>query len=306
MKGLQVYFLGFAIGVNMLMAGHLSAQHTELVPSDSASMPEENFTHELRFAQYLTDKDAFEEAIFVLSNLNSLTLTVPQRDSLRYSLGWNAYSAKQLGLASRSLLTVSSQSPYYLKSQFFGNYSRAFQGQTDSAYAALNQLTVPDATLNELKAVELAGISLLKRDYDAFNQHRQGFTYASYALSTEEKRMDDYAHKLQSFKRKSPVLAGLYSAVVPGLGKIYAGKKRQGIASLLPILSMGLLTYEGLRKDGVKSARFISFGTLFTVFYVGNIWGSVLSVKIKRNEFNREYDNKILFDMHIPMRNLFQ
>jgi hypothetical protein len=92
---------------------------------------------------------------------------------------------------------------------------------------------------------------------------------------------------------------------VPGLGKIYSGKKKQGIAAFLPVMSLALLTYEAYRMDGVKSARFIGFGALFGVFYIGNIWGSTLSVKIKQNEFNREYDNKILFDMHIPLRNLF-
>ena len=101
------------------------------------------------------------------------------------------------------------------------------------------------------------------------------------------------------------MLAGVYSAVLPGAGKFYAGRKKQGIASFLPILSLGAITYESYRKAGIKNARTLVFGSLFSVFYVGNIWGSVLAVKIKQKEFDREYDNKILFDMHIPLRNLY-
>jgi hypothetical protein len=60
-----------------------------------------------------------------------------------------------------------------------------------------------------------------------------------------------------------------------------------------------------LRKDGVSSPRFIIYGSLFSLFYIGNIWGSALSVKIKRQEFNEKIDEQILFDMHIPLRTLF-
>lgn len=101
------------------------------------------------------------------------------------------------------------------------------------------------------------------------------------------------------------MLAGIYSALIPGAGKFYAGKKKQGIAAFLPILSLGAITYESYRKAGIRNARTIAFGSIFSVFYIGNIWGSALAVKIKDKEFNREYDNKILFDMHIPLRNLY-
>jgi len=263
------------------------------------------FAEELRFAQYLSDKDAFEEAIYVLRQWQPDQLPGDQRDSLRFHLGWNAYRLKQLGLAARNLRAVTPASAYYPRAQFFGHYCLAFDGKVDSAYASLERLSFPDSVQAELQALELAGLALLKRDYATFARHQQRFTYRSYALTNEEKRLGQYADKLKAFPRKSMFLAGLYSAVIPGLGKVYAGKPKQGIAAFLPLLSLGLLTYEGLRKDGVRSARFIGFGSLFTLFYVGNIWGSALAVRVRRNEFNREYDNKILFDLHIPLRNLF-
>lgn len=262
------------------------------------------FTQEWRFAQYLSDKDAFDEAAYVLNNIKPDGLTPAQSDSLLFFRGWIAYSTKALDEASQQLLQVSPNSVFYLKSQYFGAYCLAFQGHRQQAVEVLQNTPATDSSLHELKALQLGGIALLQRQYDQYDRHRQAFSYGSYAMANEEKRMDDYRKQLQSVKRRSPVVAGLYSAIVPGLGKIYAGKTKQGIASFLPVLTLGLLTYEGLRKDGPLSARFIGFGSLFTVFYVGNIWGSVLSVKIKRSEINRVYDNKILFDMHIPIRNL--
>ena len=148
-------------------------------------------------------------------------------------------------------------------------------------------------------------MALLRRDYGAFEQYQRSFTYSSYVMEKEEKNMGAYGTGLRSYRSKSPFLAGVYSAVIPGAGKFYAGKKRQGIAAFLPVISLAAVTYEAYRKGGVRSARFIGFGSLFSLFYIGNIWGSVLSVRVKEKEFYRAYDNKILFDLHIPLRNLY-
>lgn len=263
-----------------------------------------SFGKEWRFAQYLSDKDAFEEAVYVLEQLEPMAQTKAQNDSLTYLRGWLAYTTKELAVAHQKLLSVSINSPFYTRSRYFGAYCLAFAGNQDSARVVMQTLPTPDSTFHELKALQLAGVALLQRRYDEYDQHRKAFRYTSYALVNEQRRFNKYDSTLRGEKHRSPFVAGLYSAVLPGLGKVYAGKSKQGIAAFLPILSLGLLTYEGLRKDGPRSARFIGFGSLFTLFYVGNIWGSILSVKVKRNEFKREYDNKILFDMHIPVRSL--
>ena len=265
------------------------------------------FSKELRFAQYLQDKDANAEAIHVLLHIDTSSLSVRQKDSLFYMIGWAAYSSKRLDTSINNLLKVSPAFPLYTKARFFSAWCEAFQGRSDSAGLLLREYPTnhSDSTLAELRNFELAGIDLLQRDYMGFAERQRQFTYSSYIDSKEEHRMNGYYDKMKGFRRRSPVLAGVYSALVPGLGKFYAGKKKQGIAAFLPILSLAALTYEGYRKDGVKSVRFIGFGTLFSIFYIGNIWGSTLAVRIRRNEFYKQYDNKILFDMHIPLRNFF-
>lgn len=270
----------------------------------TASCQTTPFSREWRFARYLADKEATDEAAFVLQKFDRQLLTAPQRDSLAYLTGWLAYSAKSLDEAGLHLLSVSPSSPFYLKSQYFGAYCLSFQHRQDSARAIMENLPAPDSTLRELRALQQAGVALLQRRYARYDTLRQQFSYSSYALSAEETRFDAYRQGLAAQKRRLPAVAGLLSAVVPGLGKVYAGKAKQGIAAFLPVLTLGLLTWEGYRKDGPTSLRFLGFGSLFTVFYIGNIWGSTLAVKVRRDEFNRGYDNKILFDMHIPLRNL--
>ena len=113
-------------------------------------------------------------------------------------------------------------------------------------------------------------------------------------------------------KKKSPALAGLMSAVIPGTGKIYAGYKGQGLAAMITVGILGVSAAESYfrpfdrsGKKGYKSPEFIAFGSLFTIFYVGNLWGSVLSVKLAREHELREINDEILFDMHIPLRRIF-
>jgi hypothetical protein len=169
----------------------------------------------------------------------------------------------------------------------------------------LNQIKFDNTRFEELRSFELAGIALLERDFKTFENLQQNFTYSYFPLVKQEKNFVEYGINLQSYSSKSKGLAALYSAILPGSGKVYAGRLGDGISSFLLVSSLGLITAENLNKSGIKSVKTILFGSMFTVFYVGNIWGSYFSVQIQNEEFNNEMDNKILFDLHIPLRTIF-
>ena len=158
---------------------------------------------------------------------------------------------------------------------------------------------------NQFKNFQFAGLALLKKDYQNFSDYATNFSFSNYAFGNEEKKLNEYKQKMISHRKKSPFIAATLSAIIPGAGKWYAGKKKEALGAFLPILSSGLLALEGYNKGGLKDARFLIFGSLFTTFYIGNIWGSSFAVKISQTEFENKYENKILFDMHIPLRNLF-
>jgi hypothetical protein len=95
-------------------------------------------------------------------------------------------------------------------------------------------------------------------------------------------------------KKKSPAIAGLYSALIPGSGKLYCGKKSQFTTIFLSNAALGLQTWEAGVKDGTNSARFIISGIIFSFFYIGNIWGSILEARNYTRELNKELENEIL------------
>jgi TM2 domain-containing membrane protein YozV len=269
------------------------------------SVAQNSFSNDIKFVQYLADKEMYKEAVYVLGKVDTSEISLNEKDTLHYQLGWMLYNLKLLKPSANSLLKVSHQSNYYLKSRNFAAYNLAYLGNTDSAKIIYDSIRSKDNVLLELRNFELAGIALLERDTNEFSRLRQNFTYSSYTFANEEKKIEQYYKEMSQFKHKSPFLAGLYSAVIPGAGKFYAGKKLQAIGAFLPIVSTAILTYEAYRKGGVSSARFITYGSVFAIFYVSNIWGSVLAVKVRNNDFNKNYDNKVLFSMHIPLRNFF-
>lgn len=269
------------------------------------SAQQKSFEEELRFANYLIGKSLYQEALDVLSKLDTAGMSSDQKDIFFYTIGWAAYQFKELELAETSLMKVSSHYEEYRKSRAFAAYTLAHRGNYKKAEEIYNTVPVLDSIEAELILVQHAGLALLQKQYKRYDSLRKGFSYSSYLFQQEETRMDRFHSEMMAHKTKSPFLAGLYSAVIPGAGKWYAGKKKQAIAAFLPVASLGAVAYEAYRKGGVKSARFIVFGSIFSLFYVGNIWGSALSVNVERNEFNREYENKILFNMHIPLRNLY-
>lgn len=94
--------------------------------------------------------------------------------------------------------------------------------------------------------------------------------------------------------RRSPLLGATYSLIIPGLGKWYAGKKRQAWNMFLANAALGLQSYEAWRKDGFQSTRFIIFGSLFSVAYITNIVGSAISV----NKSKRDYRYQLHYEIN--------
>lgn len=89
--------------------------------------------------------------------------------------------------------------------------------------------------------------------------------------------------------RKLPFIAGLLSAVVPGLGRIYDGRWADGLMAFTLIASSGLAAYHYNQKDNRGAEAF--YGGLTAAFYLGDIYGSAMGAEIyNRRERERAAD----------------
>jgi len=158
---------------------------------------------------------------------------------------------------------------------------------------------------DRLRGFQLAGMALLDRDFDLFARQAQALEGTGHLMQEQALRLKEYHGRLLSERGRSPLLAGLLSAAVPGLGKVYAGKPAEGVAGFLYLAVMGATTWDFYRGAGPRSALFILSASVTGIFYLGNIAGSATAVRRQNKEFNHEMDQRILFDLHIPLRNAF-
>ncbi len=89
---------------------------------------------------------------------------------------------------------------------------------------------------------------------------------------------------------KSPFRAGLYSAVIPGAGKLYCRRRADALQSFSTCAICAWQAYSGFNRDGTKSVKGWIFASLGGVFYLGNIYGSVVAAGI----FNEEVENRVV------------
>lgn len=254
------------------------------------------------FLNHLLDTQQYKEALLfmqVLPYKSSQNLEIP------YNKGFAFYNLKQLDSSAFYFEKVFKSSPNYLKSSFYEGLSLTYLDRRFSAKNAFQKVASDDSLILALRTFELSGLALLNRNFNEFDSLKKIGSDQFFAIQKQQAFLKSYQEIIQKQERKSATKAAVLSAIVPGLGKIYAGQLGQGIAGFLQNAVFGFQAIEAYKKDGLASTRTIVYGGLFSLFYIGNIWGSALSVKIKRQEFNDKTNEQIRFDMHIPIRTIF-
>ena len=269
----------------------------------SLSFSQESNNCDLKFIDHLVNKGNYEEALFLLDS--SDCSSVHLNDSINYLKGWSLYSLKRLLSSSESLIKVTSASEFYMKSHFFAAYDFMHLGAYSNALETLSNIKVISEKEISLRNYEIAGLHLLQGNVtmfeDSFSKTNKNF----YELSGSSENLQKISEELKKHKRKSPLIAGLFSGIIPGSGKFYSGKKGEAISAFIATTGLGLVTWENYRKSGLNSFKTIAFGTAFAFSYVANIYGSVISINVLETEFRNNVKNSILFNLHIPLRNSF-
>lgn len=123
-------------------------------------------------------------------------------------------------------------------------------------------------------------------------------------MRKEWKEADQFANKMNgginkslaeitiqglALKKKNPSLAGLFSAVLPGSGKAYSGRWKDGVISFLMTSTAAFVAVRGFNKNP-NSFYPWAMGTLSAVYYSGNIYGSVQAAK----KYNKNKEDELV------------
>ena len=265
-----------------------------------------SFDEDLRFVAYLIENRLYKDALVVLDQrAASPYLASGQKDSLLYYLGNVHLATENWWAAGQYYSKVSEKAPFFLPAYFIGGWSFMQARKYPEAAGLLGQtVALPSKRMKALHLLQQQGLSLLQRDFAQYEAFQATYESSFSAYGGLQDQLQDHFEAMRQINSRSPALAGILSALVPGAGKWYAGKPGEALSTFVPVVVFGLQAYEGYRKDGLKSARLYVFGGLFTLFYIGNIWGSVLSVKIKQGDAYAQLDRQILFDLRVPLRKL--
>jgi hypothetical protein len=264
-----------------------------------------SFQPEIDFTFHLLHIKAYDEAIMHLNDIQSSFTIKTQVDTINFLIGKAHYLNKNMASSIASFNLVSDQTErLQIHAQFYTAFGYGYTKKYDMALNKIQSIQPIDSLLRQLRYTQLAGSYLLANQLNEFQSTSKHFNQKHIQLQRTNNRLQDYALELQSFKKKSPVVAGILSAMLPGSGKVYAGKIGEGVSSLLQHLIFGLMLRESYNKFGPNSVQFGIFGTIFSTLYISNIWSSTFSVKIYRNEFNESLHESIMLDLHIPLRSI--
>ncbi len=97
------------------------------------------------------------------------------------------------------------------------------------------------------------------------------------------------SHRVSVYKRygedgkalpsKSPLLAGFLSTILPGSGRVYVGRLNDALLTVFFLGVLGWGTYDGFSENGLSSRKGWALGTLGGIFYLGNVYGSVVAAQ---------------------------
>lgn len=266
-----------------------------------------SISEDIRFADYLISNKLYDDCTLLLhQTLNQDEASSGQKDSIYLRLG-QVYFKKDINdSAIISFDNISQNSSFFNESRFLKSYILSTENKFWESAVTLGESGNISTKDSIEKQLYLAGISLLMRDTAQYLKISSGFLKNSSDVGHAQKNLNELYKEIQGKKDKSGFLAGTLSAIFPGAGKIYAGKTLQGITTFLPVAIMGVQAYEAYKVGGVNTARFYIYSGLFSIFYIGNIWGSVLSVSVVRNEFTKKINDQILFNMRIPVQKFFR
>ena len=124
----------------------------------------------------------------------------------------------------------------------------------------------------------------------------------SYLLSNQKPQKFDYLYNValqgMDIKYKKPYCAALFSALIPGSGKIYTKNWKDGVYAFIVVSAFSWLTYNSVKNNGLNFNS-VFFGTIAFSFYSANIYGSYKSAgryNQKVNEQTTMEIQSILFD----------
>ncbi len=257
------------------------------------------------FAKYLIEQGEYQEVL----NLKLFDFHLPstlQQDSMNFYNAWANFHLQNISKAIQSFDLVSSKSVFYKQSRLFSSWSLLYSGEPELSMERI--LDHGEFLLDESEVFRLqqSAIYLYQSNLDKATECLKMIERDSTVYADQLNTLNQLLQNRSEFRQKSPAVAATLSAIIPGAGKIYAQEKGAGISSFLILAALGGTAAENIVKSGLTSWNSILFTSIFTAFYLGNIYGSAISVRTYRERYNDNYKQAVLATVIIPLRDYYR
>lgn len=205
---------------------------------------------------------------------SKLLLLSSYRKDKNYNLSINLYK------------NIEANVPYYKKNIFKNEYNKSLFNYDFKNFISDDTLGQSDSNFFYFKIPSL----LLSNKWKLSEKYFEKINFKTENTFAEYHK--NYLN-LKNIKYKKPWFAAVSSAIIPGTGKVYTGKYKDGIMAFLFTGLSAYQSYRGYQSKGVKSGIFIIYSGITAGFYLGNIYGSYKSAIQKNKHYRKKIDKNI-------------
>ncbi|MCX7910760.1 MAG: membrane protein insertion efficiency factor YidD [Endomicrobia bacterium] len=248
-----------------------------------------DYSDKFLFGNKLFEEGLYEQAVIEYKRIlyeKENFLSEEEKFFCRYRIGLSFYKLKkyQNALDIFNELSEEASLEFKLRSTFMSGCAYYRLGLNSLAQNKFNEIykNYPTHQIAKKAAMFLSLIYIDEEDWQKaknqlilINEKFPSTSEAEKAQVLYKKILD-----LDKIPKKSLILGGVLS-IIPGLGKIYAGRLNDGLFSLFYISAIGYLSYESFKNNFYFLGGLTSFFTIS--FYFGNIYGSIDAVR----QYNR-------------------
>ena len=235
-----------------------------------------------KFADYLYAQDDYLRAAgeyqrYLFSQPTTLEGDVLRRIAESYRLGGQPDRAVQFLETLLQTQPNSNVARYELGATYF------LTGQHDESIHFFNESQdLFQGGEYRWKSQMLIGMNqLMQKRWESAIQHFDQFDLSGLpeAVGHRASTYKGYAEDGRHLPSKSPLLAGFLSTALPGSGRVYVGRPNDALLTVFLLGVLGWAAYDGFSENGVSSRKGWTFGTLGSIFYLGNVYGSVVAAQ---------------------------
>lgn len=215
-------------------------------------------------------------------------LLLEENDSIKYRLALSYLNIKELKRAENLFVSFADNSVFKAESErelFKTLFLQEDYEKLRNLYSEKRTNYTPDfQEENSLKKLYLFSYFFTDNKLPSKDEFINSF-------KNYDRNITDFYDRKINPPYKNQFLAGILSAIIPGAGKIYTKNYTDGIFAFLTTGIFSFLAYDNFRAD--HKFRAWLFTGIASLFYAGNIYGSVSSAQL--------YNVKIRFNFNADL-----